>query len=153
MKCAIGQDSHRFTKDENKPLILAGLEIKGHLGFEANSDGDVLYHALTNAISGITSVNILGPIADKMCKAGIKNSDAYVKEALKYLEDPILHLSFILECKTPKLAPYIDEMKKNISELLNIDKKNVGITATSGEGLTPFGQGLGIMCFCLITTG
>ena len=153
MKCAIGQDSHRFSKNSQKPLILAGVLIKNHKALDAKSDGDVIYHALTNAISGITSVNVLGKTADEMCKNGIIDSKFYVLEALKSLQHDILHVSFTVECKTPVISSYIDNMKENISKLLNIDKKDIGLTATSGEGLTSFGQGDGIMCFCLITVG
>ena len=151
MKCAIGQDSHSFSQEPDRKLILAGVHIKGHAGLLANSDGDVIYHALTNAISGITSVNILGKTADLMCKAGLTDSSFYVREALKSLEYKIEHVSFTIECMSPVLFPYIDIMKENIASLLGIDKKNIGLTATSGEGLTSFGKGYGIMCFCLIT--
>ncbi|MFA5341001.1 MAG: 2-C-methyl-D-erythritol 2,4-cyclodiphosphate synthase [Clostridia bacterium] len=151
MKCAIGQDSHSFSQDPDRNLILAGVHIKDHAGLVANSDGDVIYHALTNAISGITSVNVLGMTADSMCRSGITDSSFYVKEALKSLVHEIVHVSFTVECMSPVLFPYIDIMKENIASLLKIDKKNVGLTATSGEGLTSFGRGQGIMCFCLIT--
>ena len=151
MKCAIGQDSHSFSKDSSKKLILAGVHIKDYPGLEANSDGDVIYHALTNAISGITSVNVLGRTADILCSTGTTDSSFYVKEALKNLEFKIEHVSFTVECISPFLMPYIDDMKNNISSLLGIDKKSVGFTATSGEGLSSYGKGYGIMCFCLIT--
>lgn len=153
MKCAIGQDSHKFIDKLDKPLILAGVRIDNHKPLDANSDGDVIYHALANAISGITSVNVLGKTTDHMCEQGLTDSSCYVKEALKNLEYEVTHVSFTLECLTPVLYPYLDRMKHNIASLLQIDKKNVGITATSGEGLTSFGRGLGIMCFCLITVG
>lgn len=71
MKVAIGQDSHRFDlkNDTGKKLILGGVVFENETPFEANSDGDVILHALTNAISGITCKNILGEVADKMCKS------------------------------------------------------------------------------------
>jgi len=70
MKVSIGQDSHRFDFDNtnNKQLVLGGTTFDEEYCFEANSDGDVVLHALTNAISGITCKNILGEVADKMCK-------------------------------------------------------------------------------------
>ena len=70
MKVAIGQDSHRFdfNKETNKELILAGVLFENESPMHANSDGDVVLHAITNAISGITGVNILGDFADTMCK-------------------------------------------------------------------------------------
>ncbi len=68
MKVSIGQDSHRFeTNNINKPLILGGVLFEGEQGMSANSDGDVVLHAVTNAISGITCRNVLGEVADKMC--------------------------------------------------------------------------------------
>jgi 2-C-methyl-D-erythritol 2,4-cyclodiphosphate synthase len=151
MKCAIGQDSHRFSTTADKPLILAGVLIEDHIPFDANSDGDVIYHALVNAISGITSVNILGSVTDRMCASGITDSKYYVTEALKYMENEITHVSFSIEGSTPKLAPYIQTMKENVAKLLDIKIKDVGMTATSGEGLTAFGKGEGIFCTCLLT--
>ncbi len=119
---------------------------------KANSDGDVVLHAITNAISGITCVNILGKIADEMCNIrGIQNSEEYVKEALKYLKEEIIHISISIECKTPKISPKIEEMRKNIARILNINENCVGITATTGEELTEFGKGNGISVFACIT--
>jgi 2-C-methyl-D-erythritol 2,4-cyclodiphosphate synthase len=111
----------------------------------------VVLHAVTNAISGITGVNILGDIADSMCQQGITDSKEYLKEALKYLDWEIVNLSISIECKIPKISPRIKEMKLSIASLLNISENRIGITATTGEGLTAFGQGLGIQVFCILT--
>ena len=149
-RCAIGQDSHAFSDEKNKPLLLGGVEFDGK-SLRANSDGDVVLHAITNAISGITGINILGDIADEMCNRGITDSKEYLKEALKYLKADIVNLSISIECKTPKISPKIREMKESIGSILNITADRVGITATTGEGLTPFGQGRGIQVFCILT--
>lgn len=69
MKAAIGQDSHRFEEGYGKPLILGGVVFSGEVGLLANSDGDVVLHAITNAVSGITGRNILGRVADEMCQS------------------------------------------------------------------------------------
>ena len=154
VKCAIGQDSHRFEEvDSQKKLVMGGIVIPGYSGLKANSDGDVVLHAITNCISGITGVNVLGKIADDMCKAGIKDSRAYLKRALEDLPEgcKIEHISLSIEALRPKLAPYIDAMKASIGELLDIAPSCVGITATTGEGLTAFGQGLGISVFGILT--
>ena len=154
MKVAIGQDSHRFDfNNTTKKLLLGGIEIPNHAPLLGNSDADVILHSITNAISGITCINILGDIADNMCKNGIKDSSMYLVKALSYV-DPlyyISHLSISIECKTPKLAAYIEDIRNNISRLLNISPTCVGITATSGEELTDFGRGLGIQVFSCIT--
>lgn len=155
MKVGIGQDSHKIDyNNQNKKLILAGVEFEEPFSLLANSDGDVILHAITNAISGITCKNILGKIANEMCnKRGIKDSEEYLKEALKYLNEPITHISISIECKVPKITPKIEEMRKNIARILNINENCVGITATSGEELTEFGKGNGINVFACVTAG
>ncbi len=151
MKVSIGQDSHRFDFENNeKKLILAGVEFEGP-AIKANSDGDVVFHAITNAISGITCVNILGKVSDEMCMSGIVDSKEYLKKALEYLEEKIIHISITIECKIPKISPKVDEMRESIGKALGIAKNQVGITATTGEGLTEFGKGNGISAFVVLT--
>lgn len=152
MKVGIGQDSHRFDlENKEKKLMLGGVVFENYPALLGNSDADVVLHAITNAISGVTCKNILGSVTDKMCQAGITDSEAYVKEALKYLEYKIEHLSISIECKTPKITPKIEEMRKNIARILDVKENQVGITATTGEGLTDFGRGEGISVFCILT--
>lgn len=152
MKVAIGQDSHRFDfENKERKLILGGVEFEGHVGLLGNSDADVVLHAITNAVSGITCKNILGKVSDDMCKSGITDSEEYLKEALKYLENQIEHLSISIECKTPKITPMIEKMRENIARILNVQQNQIGITATTGEGLTEFGKGEGISVFCILT--
>lgn len=153
MKVSIGQDSHRINYDNpDKDLMLGGIKFEENFSVVANSDGDVVLHAITNAVSGITCNNILGKISDDMCKNGIVDSEEYLKEALKYLKEKIVHISISIECKVPKISPKIEEMRKNIARILNINESSVGITATSGEGLTEFGKGNGISVFVCMTT-
>ena len=160
---AIGQDSHRFAdlgsdgkpKDPkgNKKLILGGFVIPKGKPLLANSDGDVLLHALTNAVSGITCVNILGETADKLClKEGVKDSKEFLALAMTSLgRREITHVSFSIECKTPKLSPYIESIRTSVANLIGTKHDSIGITVTSGEGLSAFGKGEGIMVFCSVT--
>lgn len=145
MKVAIGQDSHRFEENNtHKVCILGGVKFEEVPGLQANSDGDVVLHAITNAISGITGKNVLGKIADEMCQKGITDSKEYVKEALTYLSERIVHLSISIEAARPKISPKIEEMKVSIAQLLQIHPECIGITATTGEALTECGKGNGI---------
>lgn len=153
VQVAIGQDSHAFEDEgSSKKLVLGGVEID-FIGLKGNSDADVVLHALTNAVSGITCVNILGKRADEMClQQGITDSRFYLSEALKYLDGVrICHVSVSIEALRPKLSPHIDQMRQSIAGLLGICEKNVGITATTGEGLTEFGKGNGIYCTVILT--
>lgn len=152
MKVGIGQDSHRFDFDnKEKKLVLGGVVFEEATSLSGNSDADVVLHAITNAISGVTCKNVLGKITDEMCANGIIDSEEYVKEALKYLDNKIEHLSISIECKVPKITPKVEEMRENIARILGIKPNQVGITATTGEGLTDFGRGEGISVFCILT--
>jgi len=160
---AIGQDSHRFADliadgqpadlNDSRKLILGGYVIPGGRPLQANSDGDVVLHALTNAISGVTCINVLGETADSLClEKGIKDSRKYVELALNSLSDgEITHVSFSIECKTPRLSGHIENMRLSIAKILHVSPGSIGITATSGEGLSAFGRGEGIMVFCSVT--
>ena len=152
MKVAIGQDSHKIEKSEQEEeIILGGVTFKEKFSIVANSDGDVVLHAITNAVSGITGKNIIGKVSDDMCREGITDSEEYLKEALKYLNKKVEHVSIAIECLTPKISPKIEEMRKNIARILKTEENNVGITATTGEGLTEFGKGNGISVFACLT--
>src|ERR1700722_10706288 len=86
-RTGIGQDSHRFlSPDSSKPCIIAGIIFDEVPGFNANSDGDIVFHAICNAITSLTGVLILGAIADDLClKDGITDSEIYLREAMKTL--------------------------------------------------------------------
>jgi 2-C-methyl-D-erythritol 2,4-cyclodiphosphate synthase len=153
-KSALGQDSHRFEgQDSKKVLMLAGVKITGCPGLAGNSDADVVLHALTNAVSGLSGVNILGSVSDRMClKQGIKNSRAYLEKALSTLGDyRLVHVSVAIEAMRPKLQKHIPAMKRSLSRLCRLAVSDIGITATTGEGLTSFGRGEGIQAFVMVS--
>lgn len=152
VKIGHGQDSHRFSNSNEKPLILGGVEIDEDLSLQGNSDADVILHSITDAISSLTGINIIGKVADQMCQEGVKDSKEYLKKALSYIEDyKISHVSIVLECLKPQIDIYVPEIKKSLSNLLLITENDIGITSTSGEGLTSFGRGEGIYCTSIVT--
>lgn len=154
-KTGIGQDSHRFLPaDSSKPCIIAGLIFEDVPGFNANSDGDVVLHAICNAISSLTGVLILGAIADDLClKDGITDSEVYLLEAMKTLGTrQITHVALTIEGKKPKFKHRILEMRANIARIMQLDISQVGITATSGEGLTDFGCGDGVQAIAIVSS-
>jgi 2-C-methyl-D-erythritol 2,4-cyclodiphosphate synthase len=151
---AIGQDSHCFEgRHSQKPLTLAGVKIAPGGGLAGNSDADVVLHALTNAVSGLSGVNILGKVSDRMClKQGIRNSRAYLRCALETLENcRLVHVSVAVEAKHPKLEKHIPAMRRSLAKLCGLAAADIGITATTGEGLTAFGRGEGIQAFVMVS--
>lgn len=154
-RTGIGQDSHRFlTEKSEKKCIIAGLEFAGVPGFDADSDGDVVFHAICNAITSLTHVPILGEIAVKLCnEEGITNSRVYLDEAIKTLgNQTIEHVALSIEGSRPKFQVRSIEIRENVAKALAVDVKQVGITFTSGDGLTSFGRGEGLMCYCALST-
>jgi 2-C-methyl-D-erythritol 4-phosphate cytidylyltransferase/2-C-methyl-D-erythritol 2,4-cyclodiphosphate synthase len=147
----VGEDSHKFSKEGE--LILGGVKISDLPKLEANSDGDVVYHALFNAISSALGLSSMGTVADELCEKGIIDSKKYFDSIIRELKNRELTISSVsvsLECKSPKIDPIAENMKTNIGKLFSIPKERIGITATSGEGLTPFGKGEAIKCICFV---
>lgn len=152
LKAGIGEDSHAF--DSGGELTLAGVKIPALPKLKGNSDGDVILHALFNAISSALGKGSLGPTGDPMAEQGIVDSPAYLRVILKEAQESgwrVNNISVSLECSLPKIDPLVPELKKSLSALLEIDEGRVGITATSGEALSPFGKGEGIRCTCMVS--
>jgi len=143
-----------MLQDSSKPCIIAGLIFEDAPGFNANSDGDVVFHAICNAISSLSGILILGGIADDLClKDGISDSEVYLREAMKTLgAQKVVHVAVSIEAKKPKFKERLLAMRMSVARVMNLDVKQVGITATSGEGLTDFGCGDGVQCFAIVTT-
>jgi len=149
----IGLDSHAFDTTD-KVLTLGGYIVSNEIGLSGNSDGDVILHAIFNAISNAIGRRSIGFYADDLClNQNIKDSKKYLDIALIMMSDSkyeISNISIVLECKKPKIEPISKEIKSSISNILNLKEDLIGLTATSGEELTAFGQGLGIQCFCSV---
>ena len=150
MKFGIGQDSHRFS--ESGVAIVAGCEFADAPALDADSDGDVVFHAICNAITSITHVPILGGVAIELCKSGERNSRVYLEEALKTLgEAKVDHVALTIEGARPRFQKRVDAMRASVATVMGLNVSQVGLTVTSGDGLTSFGKGEGLQCFCVLT--
>ena len=155
VRTGIGQSSRRFlAPDSTKLCVIGGVIFEDVPGFNSNSDGDVIFHALCNAITTLTGVPVLDNIADGLyLKEGITDSEVYLQEAMKTLGmQKISHVAVMLEGKKPQLRERIEEIKENIARIMGLDITQVGLTVHSGEGLTDFGCGDGMQCTAIITT-
>ncbi|HRW58920.1 MAG TPA: 2-C-methyl-D-erythritol 2,4-cyclodiphosphate synthase, partial [Chlamydiales bacterium] len=149
-----GQDSHRFLSEETtKPCIIGGVIFDDMPGLDADSDGDIVYHAICNAITSIIHVPILGGIAIELChKDGITDSSVYLQKGLDFLKNwKIEHIALSIEGVRPRMQKKIDPIRLNVASLLHLHIDQVGITVTSGDGLTSFGLGEGVQCLCVLT--
>ena len=153
VKTGIGLDSHQFVEGESdRVLVLGGLVFEDAPALSGNSDADVILHAVTDAVSGVTGHTVIGAVADAMCKEGITDSKEYLKLALVDLGNwRISHLSVAIECLRPKIAPKVPALRASLAGLLGINDLDVCITATTGEGLNDCGRGLGIHASAVLT--
>lgn len=153
VKTGLGLDSHRFVEGEtDKAFVLGGLVFDDVPALSGNSDADVILHALTDAISGVTGRTVIGAVADEMCQRGITDSKEYLKVALADLGDwQLSHVSIALECKRPKIDPKVPVLRESIAGLLGLTVDDVCITATTGEKLNDVGRGLGIHATVIVT--
>jgi len=153
-RVGIGQDSHKLKAKSSRLnaqcLKLGGVMVSEDYYAVANSDGDVVLHALVNALSSAVGGGSLSNYADPLFKKGVVDSKEYVKEAMKKLGNyKVNNVSVAIEAKEPKVEKYFQQMKEEIAKILKIGKDSVGVTATSGEGLTEFGKGEGIQAFVI----
>jgi 2-C-methyl-D-erythritol 2,4-cyclodiphosphate synthase len=153
VKTGLGLDSHRFIEgDSAKPLILGGVIFNDAPALSGNSDADVILHAVTDAISGVTGVTVIGAVADKLCRDGITDSKAYLTVALESLGDwRLTHVSIVLECLRPKIDPKVPVLRASVAGLLGLEIADVCVTATTGEQLNDVGRGLGIHASVIVT--
>ena len=154
MRIGHGYDVHRIT--EGRKLILCGVNIPWDKGLMGHSDADVAVHALMDAIlgaaamgdighlfpdtdpafAGADSIELLRTVTEKMSTAGYRFSNGDIT----------------ILAQRPKLAPYIPDMIKNISEALSVDISSVNVKATTEErlGFTGRGEGISAHAVCII---
>jgi len=155
VRVGFGSDSHRFEHSFSKPLILGGVQISDTGGLEANSDGDVVLHAFFNALSQATGGESLGYYADPLYRQGVTDSREYLKVAVDMVRNAgcrVHNVGIMIEAARPRVPhEKVTEMKKAIAGLSGIKPESVGITFTSGEGLTSFGRGEGILVQVIVS--
>lgn len=146
MKIGIGYDVHRLV--ENRKLVLGGIDIPYEKGLLGHSDADVLVHAIMDSILGALGLGDIGkhfPDTDEEYK-DISSLILLERVYNIMLESKyeIGNIDTVIVAENPKLAPYIEGMRKNISNILNIPISNINIKATTTEKLGFEGKGEGI---------
>lgn len=141
-----GYDVHQF--EDNKQMVLGGIEIEDKRGFKAHSDGDVAIHALIDALLGAIGAGDIGELFPDTDEK-FKNADS--KELLKQVVNFIYNVGYkIINCditimaQSPKLSPYKQEMRKTISNILHVEPLHVNIKATTTEKLGFVGREEGV---------
>jgi 2-C-methyl-D-erythritol 2,4-cyclodiphosphate synthase len=152
-RVGIGVDHHvleeKARNSQGKALTLGGVEISGQkVCLESNCDGDVVIHALCNALSTAVGGGSLAPVTDPMCeKEGIKDSEHYLAYFVNLVREKnyqVNNISVSVEAAKPKLEAWGDRIAEGLAKRCGMAREAVGIAFTTGEGLTACGRGEGI---------
>lgn len=156
MRVGTGYDVHRLT--EGRDLIIGGVKIPYEKGLLGHSDADVLLHAIMDAMLGAAALGDIGkhfPDSDPAYK-GI-SSVLLLKKVGELLGEKgflVENIDSTIIAQAPKMKPYIEDMRKNIAEALEMDLSCVNVKATTEEGLgfTGSGEGIAAQAVCLLTS-
>ena len=151
MRCGHGFDAHRLV--EGRRLVLGGAEIPSARGALGHSDADVLAHALSDALLGAAALGDLGghfPDTDDRWKDAdsmrlLELCGAEIRRAGYRVEN--VDVTVVLQ--TPKLAPHIETMRRNVSQSLGLSVGQVSIKAKTSEGMGYTGDGTGIAAYAV----
>lgn len=156
MRIGMGYDVHKLT--EGRDLIIGGVTIPYEKGLLGHSDADVLLHAIMDALLGAAALGDIGkhfPDSDPAYK-GISSLKllSHVGELLQENAFFIENIDATIIAQAPKMRPYIDTMRKNIADTLqiSIDQVNVKATTEEGLGFTGSGEGISSQAICLLTS-
>ena len=152
MRVGIGYDAHLLVP--GRRLVLGGVEIPFEQGLAGHSDADVLTHALIDAILGAAALKDIGtqfPTSDPRYK-GISSLAllTQVSELLHLRKFRIGNIDAVVVAQRPLLAPFIDEMCQRLSQALGISPGQVGIKATTSEGMGFTGREEGIAAYAVV---
>lgn len=150
-----GFDAHKFVA--KRRLVLGGVDVPYHLGLEAHSDGDVVIHALCDALLGAAGLGDIGQhFPDTQQQYENIDSRILLRQVQALLEKNDYHINNVdmtVIAQAPKLAPYREVMCINLAADLKIGKSQISIKATTTEymGFTGRGEGIAALAVVLLT--
>jgi 2-C-methyl-D-erythritol 2,4-cyclodiphosphate synthase len=152
MRVGIGHDTHRLVA--GRPLMLAGVHIPHGRGLLGHSDGDVVLHAVTDALLGAAGMGDIGdayPDTDPAYQDSA--SSRFVLESVVRLADAgwhVVNLDVIVFAQEPKLGPLKSTMRHQLAKLMNLEPAAVNIKAKTGEGVGAIGRAEAIACQAVV---
>ena len=146
-----GIDFHQFQPGDG--LTLGNVFIDCKLSIVAHSDGDIILHAISDALLGAAGLRDIGyyfPDTDPNNKN--LSSLKIIEKTLDLLKDNSLlpnNIDFVVVCEQPKIAPYVNHLKKSLSTILDIEQSFIGVKATTSEKMGVIGNGNGIAVYAI----
>lgn len=155
MRIGLGYDVHRLV--DGRKLVLGGVTIPYEKGLLGHSDADVLLHAIMDSLLGASALGDIGkhfPDTDERFK-GISSLELLKEVGFLLLNNgySINNIDATIIAQKPKMAPFIQQMRENIAEVLKIELSQINVKATTEEGLgfTGSGEGISSQSICLLT--
>ena len=148
MRSGFGYDSHVFT-DAAKPLVLGGVLIPDSPGLKAHSDGDVLIHAVIDALFGAAALGDIGshfPDTDAAWKGA--DSALLLETAMAEVRaagHQIGNLDVTVICERPRLRPHVEAIRARLARILGVDVAQVSVKGKTNEKMDDVGAGKGIV--------
>jgi len=153
-RIGIGYDSHRLV--EGRPLILGGIDIPFEKGLLGHSDGDVLLHAISDALCGAAGLSDIGQLFPDT-DAQWKNADSWkLLQAIAQQAGEkgwqVGNIDAVLIAERPKIAPFVVQMRQRVAAALDIDIDAVNLRGKTAEGLGALGagEGMAVHAVCLV---
>jgi 2-C-methyl-D-erythritol 2,4-cyclodiphosphate synthase len=145
-RTGIGTDIHRLVP--GRTLVMGGVEVPFELGLLGHSDGDVVLHAVMDAVlgaGGLGDIGMLFPDTDPQWQdADSRDLALRVREKIKKDRWEVVNVDVIIHAQAPKLGTYKGQIKRAIAGLMDTDFANVNIKAKTNEGLDAVGEGKAI---------
>ena len=151
MRVGFASDIHRLVA--GRKLMLSGVHVPYELGELAHSDGDVVYHAASEAILGALALGDLGKHFPGTPEFKDIDSKIIVERVVKMMVEKGYEINSIdisITLEKPKLAQYIVEMRQNLALLLNTSIDNVSVKAGTNEGIDEIGKGLAVKADAIV---
>jgi 2-C-methyl-D-erythritol 2,4-cyclodiphosphate synthase len=153
VRCGIGYDLHRLA--EGRPLVVGGITLPFDKGPVGHSDGDVLAHALCDALLGAAGLGDIGthfPDSDPKWKDA--NSLMFLEHAAKLLDDKCMtveHVDAVVITEKPKLGPHFPKMREALAKALRVGPEVIHLKAKTNEGVDAIGRGEAIAAHVVAT--
>jgi 2-C-methyl-D-erythritol 2,4-cyclodiphosphate synthase len=148
VRIGLGHDTHRLV--EGRPLLLGGVRVAHPRGLSGHSDGDIVLHALTDALLGAAGLGDIGdsyPDSDPAWKDA--DSRLFLRETLARLHRDgwrVVNIDAIIFAQEPKLGPIKADIRDNLAQLLGLDAGAVNVKAKTGEHVGHIGRGEALAC-------
>lgn len=149
-------DVHAFARpEENRKLILGGVEISFEKGLTGHSDADVLSHAITDALLGAAGLEDIGHyFPDTEPRYKDADSIELLKNVRELVGDEwvVANVDAVVVCEQPKIRDHRDTMRKNLADALGVEASQVSVRGTTSEklGFTGRGEGIAAQAVCLL---